>query len=54
MKVYFTAEEMHSPEYAEYVKWVGECWRLNDQRNKKIEEEKKLSSKIRQRYLEDV
>lgn len=36
-KVYFTADEMHTPEYKEYVKWVGECWRLNDERNKRIE-----------------
>lgn len=34
MKVYFTAEEMHSAEYAKYVKWVGECWRLNSERIK--------------------
>lgn len=54
MKVYFTPEEMHSPEYREYVKWVGECWRLNDERNKRIKEEKLLASKIRKRYLEDV
>lgn len=40
MKVYFTAEEMHTPEYREYVKWVSECWRLNDERNKRIEFEK--------------
>ncbi len=40
MKVYFTAEELHTPEYKEYVKWVGECWRLNDERNKRIEAEK--------------
>ena len=39
-KVYFTADEMHTPEYKEYVKWVGECWRLNDERNKRIEKEK--------------
>jgi hypothetical protein len=54
MKVYFTADELHTAEYKEYVKWVGECWRLNNDRNKRIEEEKRLSSKIRQRYLEDV
>jgi len=36
MKVYFTAEEMHTPEYAEYVKWVSEVWRLNDERNKSL------------------
>jgi hypothetical protein len=40
MKVYFTAEEMHTPEYREYVKWMSECWRLNDERNKRIEAEK--------------
>ena len=41
MKMYFTAEELHTSEYKEYVKWVGECWRLNDERNKLIEAEKK-------------
>ncbi len=40
MKVYFAAEEMHTPEYSEYVKRVSECWRLNDERNKRIEFEK--------------
>jgi hypothetical protein len=40
MKVYFTAEELHTQEYKEYVKWVSECWRLNDERNKRIEKEK--------------
>ena len=40
MKVYFTADELHTPEYKEYVKWVGECWRMNDERNKRIEKEK--------------
>lgn len=40
MKVYFTADELHTPEYEEYVKWVGECWRMNDERNKRIEKEK--------------
>jgi hypothetical protein len=36
MKIYFTAEEMHTPEYAEYVKWMSEVWRLNDERNKSL------------------
>lgn len=40
MKVYFTADELHTPEYKEYVKWVGECWSMNDERNKRIEKEK--------------
>lgn len=40
MKVYFTTEEMHTPEYKEYVKWMSECWRMNDERNKRIEAEK--------------
>lgn len=40
MKVYFTSEQMHTPEYAEYVAWVGKCWRLNDERNKRAESEK--------------
>ena len=39
MKVNFTAEELHTSEYREYVKWVSECWRLNDERNKQIAEE---------------
>jgi hypothetical protein len=34
-KTYFaTPEEMHTPEYTEYVKWMSEVWRLNDERNK--------------------
>lgn len=41
MKTYFTAEEMHTDEYREYVKWVSECWRLNDERNQRIEAEKR-------------
>jgi hypothetical protein len=40
MKVYFTADELHTPEYAEYVKWVGEVWRLNAERNARMEKEK--------------
>jgi hypothetical protein len=36
MKVYFTAEEMHTPEYEEYVRWVSNVWRLNDERNKRL------------------
>lgn len=40
MKVHFTADELHTPEYKEYVKWVAECWRMNDERNKRIEKEK--------------
>lgn len=40
MKVYFTADELHTPEYKEYVKWVGECWRLNAERNERLEKEK--------------
>lgn len=40
MKVYFTADELHTPEYKEYVKWVGDVWRMNDERNKRIEKEK--------------
>jgi hypothetical protein len=36
MKMYFTAEEMHTQEYAEYVKWMSEVWRLNDERNKSL------------------
>jgi hypothetical protein len=37
MKIYFTAEEMHTPEYAEYVKWMSNIWRLNDERNKRFQ-----------------
>jgi hypothetical protein len=33
MKIYFTAEEMHTPEYEEYVRWMSNVWRLNDERN---------------------
>lgn len=40
MKVYFTAEEMHTPEYKEYVEWTSNVWKLNDERNKRIETEK--------------
>ena len=40
MKVYFTADELHTTEYKEYVKWVAECWRMNDKRNKRLEKEK--------------
>lgn len=39
MKIYFTADELHTPEYAEFVKWVGEVWRLNDERNKRLARE---------------
>jgi hypothetical protein len=45
MKVHFTDKERHTPEYSEYVKWVSECWRLNDERNKRIAEETRLSMK---------
>ena len=41
MKMYFTAEEMHTDEYRKYVQWVSECWRLNDERNRRIEAEKR-------------
>lgn len=40
MKVYFTAEELHTPEYAEYVKWVADVWRMNAERNERLEKEK--------------
>lgn len=40
MKMYFTADELHTPEYKEYVKWVGDVWRMNDERNKQLEKEK--------------
>jgi hypothetical protein len=37
MKTYFTADELHTPEYAEYVKHTSEVWRLNDLRNKQLQ-----------------
>lgn len=40
MKTYFTAEEMHTPEYKEFVEWMSNVWKLNDERNKRIEAEK--------------
>jgi hypothetical protein len=40
MKVQFTPDELHTPEYKEYVKWVGDCWRMNDERNTRLEKEK--------------
>jgi hypothetical protein len=43
MKVYFTAEEMHTQEHVEYVKWMSEVWRLNAERNKRVEAEKRAS-----------
>ncbi len=49
MKIYFTAEEMHTPEYAEYVKWMSNVWKLNDERNKHIEREKQ-----RMQELDDI
>jgi len=38
MKVYFATEELHTHEYKEYVKWVADVWRLNDEHNKRIAE----------------
>ena len=40
MKVQFTADELHTPEYAEYVKWMANVWRLNAERNERLEKEK--------------
>lgn len=40
MKMYFTADELHTPEYKEYVKWMANVWKLNDERNKRVEAEK--------------
>lgn len=34
MKMYFTAEELHTPEYREYVLWVASVWKLNAERNR--------------------
>jgi phage pi2 protein 07 len=39
MKMYFTADEMHTPEYKEYVKWMANVWKLNDARNNRIKVE---------------
>jgi hypothetical protein len=39
MKVYFTAEELHTPEYKEYVQWMSNVWKLNDERYNRIEAE---------------
>ncbi len=55
MKVYFTAEEMHTLEYKEYVQWVSNVWRLNDERNKRIEAEKQaLIEKTRPIVTEEM
>lgn len=40
MKIQFTPEELHTPEYKEYVKWIGDCWRMNAERNVRLEKEK--------------
>lgn len=40
MKTYFTADDLHTPEYAEYVKWMANVWRLNAERNARLEKEK--------------
>ncbi len=40
MKMYFTADELHTPEYKEYVKWMSNVWKLNDERNIRLEKEK--------------
>ena len=40
MKTYFTADDLHTPEYAEYVKWMANVWRLNAERNERLEKEK--------------
>ena len=40
MKTYFTPDELHTPEYAEYVKWMANVWRLNAERNERLEKEK--------------
>ena len=37
MRIYFTTEEMHTPEYAGYVKWMSNIWRINDERNKRTQ-----------------
>lgn len=35
IKTYFTAEEMHTPEYTEYVKWMSAVWKKNYEINNK-------------------
>lgn len=49
MKTIFTAEEMHTPEYGEYVKWMSNVWKMNDERNKMIERRKQ-----RMQELDDI
>jgi hypothetical protein len=39
MKMYYTAEEMHTPEYAEFVQWMASVWKANDERNKRLQAE---------------
>jgi hypothetical protein len=53
MKFHFTAEELHSKEYAEFVKCMSESWRLNDERNKRIDNETLASKNIRKGYTEE-
>ena len=45
MKIYFTPEEMHTPEYKKYIQWVADCWKLNDERNKQLESDKRATIK---------
>jgi hypothetical protein len=34
-KTYFaTPEELHTPEYCEYVQWEASVWKANDNRNR--------------------
>lgn len=34
-KIYFaTPEELKTPEYIEYVKWMAEVWKANSEKNK--------------------
>lgn len=40
-KTYFAMpEELHTPEYREYVQWTASVWKANDERNRRIEQEK--------------
>jgi hypothetical protein len=38
----------------EIVRFMANVWKLNDERNKRIEEEKRIAEAIRKRYEEDI
>lgn len=39
MRMLFSAEEMHTEEYSEFVRWMSNVWKLNYERNNKDEAE---------------